>query len=82
MTEQDEELVVKQGRIAGCRGRVLVAVIVVGVLFLLLLFMLVRGMLSGTPPQPVRRAAASHPPAQPVAAWLPRVFHQRSAGRA
>ena len=62
MAEQEGEIVVtRSGRLAGCRGRVLVALIVVAILLLLLAAMLVRGMLSGIARQPVRRAAADAP---------------------
>ena len=64
MAEEEDEIVVTQsGRLAGCRGRTLVALIVLAVLLLLLAAMLVRGMLSGTAPQPARRAAADAPAA-------------------
>ena len=62
MAEQEDEVVVtKSGRLAGCRGRVLVALIVLAILLLLLAAVLVRGMLGGTTPQPARRAAANAP---------------------
>lgn len=64
---QDEVVVTRSGRLAGCRGRVLVALIALAVLFLLLVVMLVRAMLMPSPPQPGRRAAAD------VAASLGRV---------
>ena len=59
MAEQEDDIVAsKSGRVAGCRGRVLVALIVLAILLLLLAAMLVRDMVSGTAPQPVRRTAA------------------------
>jgi hypothetical protein len=62
VAEQEDEIVVtKSGRLAGCRGRVLIALIVLAILLLALAAMLVRGMLSGTAPQPARRAAVDAP---------------------
>jgi hypothetical protein len=55
----DDEIVIVEGRVAGCRGRVLIALLVLAILFALLLFMLVRGLLTETPPLPVPQAAAS-----------------------
>jgi hypothetical protein len=63
--EEDEvvEVVDEKGRLAfkGCRGRVLVALIVVAVLFLLLLGILFRGMMTKTTPPPRQRAAVEAP---------------------
>lgn len=60
MTDSQEDIVVtKSGQLRGCRGRVLVALIVLAVLILLLFAFLVRGMLTKTQPlpQPARRSA-------------------------
>lgn len=68
MAEQEVDIVVsKSGRVAGCRGRVLVALIVLAILLLLLAAMLVRDMVSGTAPQPVHGAAAEAGPRQDAA---------------
>lgn len=53
----EDEVVIEHGRFTGCRGRVLIVLVVLAVMITLLLAMLVRGMFSGTPPQPVKRAA-------------------------
>ena len=54
----EDEVIVEKDRLIGCRGRVLIALAVLAVLFALLLVMLVRGMLTKTQPQPVKRASA------------------------
>ena len=66
MSDPQEDIVVtKSGELRGCRGRVLVALIVIAVLMLLLLAFLVRSMVSETQPtpQPRRRAAVEEAPA-------------------
>ena len=62
MTEHDDkktedEVVIEHGRFTGCRGRVLIVLLVLAVMISLLVAMLVRGMFTGTPPLPVKRAA-------------------------
>lgn len=72
VSEPEEEIVVtSSGRLVGCRGRVLVAVLVLAVLLILLLAFLVRAMLMPTAPQPVRRASADAPPVVEAAAVEP-----------
>lgn len=52
MSEPEEEIVVDRGRLVGCRGRVRIALALLGVLLLVLLAFLVRAMLMPTAPQP------------------------------
>ena len=54
---QETEVVVDHGKLKGCHGRVLIALLVLIALFLALAVMIARGMLTRTPPPP-RRAAA------------------------
>ena len=54
---EENEVVVDHGKLKGCHGRVLVALLVLIALFLALAFMMGRGMLTKTQPPP-RRAAA------------------------
>ena len=55
--KSEDEVVIEHGRFTGCRGRVLIVLLVLAVMITLLLAMLVRGMFSGTAPLPVKRAA-------------------------
>ena len=82
--EQDEIVITKDHRLVGCRGRVLVAVLVVTVLLLVLLAFLLLSLLSGTQPtpQPVRRASVSDAHAVAVATLLLLEGQEPSAGSA
>ena len=72
MSEPEEEIVVVEGRLVGCRGRVRIAVLVLAALLLVLLAFLVRAMLMPSAPQPVKRASAGAPPAaQATAVAMP-----------
>ena len=72
MSEPEEAIVVTpSGRLVGCRGRVLVALLGLVVLLVLLLAFLVRSMLVSTAPQPVSRASADAPPVVEAAAVEP-----------
>ena len=63
MSDSEDDIVITQdGRLKGCRGRVLLAVIVITVLLTLLVVSLFYAMMSGPTPQPVRRAAADTMP--------------------
>jgi hypothetical protein len=68
MSEPEEEIVVDRGRLVGCRGRVRIALALLGVLLFLLLAFLVRAMLMPTAPQPVKRASADALPSAQAAA--------------
>lgn len=72
--EKEDKLVIQGGQIVGCRGRVLVAVIILAVLILIAIGTLSYSLFSGKQQQPVRRAAAdtpailAHNPLPPAAA--------------
>jgi hypothetical protein len=52
VTKQDDDVVVEEGRVMGCRGRALIGLIILGVLLVILIVMLVRGMFGAMPPPP------------------------------
>jgi len=62
MKNKEDQVVIQGGRIVGCRGRVLVAVIILAVLILIAIATLSYSLFSGKQ-QPVRRAAADAPAA-------------------
>lgn len=56
MKDKEDEVVIQGGRIVGCRGRVLLATIILAVLILIAIATLSYSLFSGKQ-QPVRRAA-------------------------
>ena len=51
-----DDVVTRDNRIVGCRGRVLVAIIILAILVLMLVALLLYSLFAG-PQQPVRRAS-------------------------
>lgn len=59
MPEPEDDIVIESGgRLRGCHGRVLIALIVLALLLAFMVYILFQSILSGTQPTPVRRAAA------------------------
>jgi hypothetical protein len=52
VTKQDDDVVVEEGRLTGCRGRAVIGLIILGVLLVILIVMLIRGMFGAMPPTP------------------------------
>ena len=64
-SDRNDEVITSDNRIVGCRGRVLVAVLVLAVLALILVFTLFYRLFTWTPPVP--RQAATDVPAPMLA---------------
>ena len=65
----DDEVITSDNRIVGCRGRVLVAVLILAALALILTATLFYRLFTWTPPVPRRAATDADPP---MAAIVPR----------
>ena len=70
---QDDDVITRGDEIVGCRGRVLLAVLVLAVLILILTATLFYRLFTWTPPVPRRAAADPRPATQALASAHPSV---------
>ncbi|MFN3726573.1 MAG: hypothetical protein ACK4SZ_09730 [Allosphingosinicella sp.] len=61
-SDHNDEVITSDNRIVGCRGRVLVAVLILAALALILTATLFYRLFTWTPPVPRRAAIDTHPP--------------------